>query len=226
MKLLIDGLRSRGETTQDLLINLFKGYMACSDREFVAYIKRKQDGFEEGADVEPDQLMKNAADKYKTLLQKGSWNAPDANEEKILALQSEIRKLKKKSTTGHGGKSNKRAKASKEKPSWFHERPKTADLHKSREWNGKTWWFCHPDTGGKCDGKYRLHKPSQCQGRSFRFDNKAETKQNARKSKKDKTKATRAAQDQRTLKLNKALRAAASIVENDDDGQSETSEDE
>ena len=226
VKLLIDGLRSRGETTQDLLINLFKGYMACSDREFVAYIKRKQDGFEEGADVEPDQLMKNAADKYKTLLQKGSWNAPDANEEKILALQSEIRKLKKKSTTGQGGKSNKRAKASKEKPSWFHERPKTADLHKSREWNGKTWWFCHPDTGGKCDGKYRLHKPSQCQGRSFRFDNKAETKQNARKSKKDETKATRAAQDQRTLKLNKALRAAASIVENDDDGQSETSEDE
>ena len=55
VKLLVDGLRSRGETTQDLLVNLFKGYMACSDREFVAYIKRKQDAFEEGTELEPDQ---------------------------------------------------------------------------------------------------------------------------------------------------------------------------
>ena len=86
VKRLIDGLRSRGETTQDLLVNLFKGYMSCSDKEFVQYVKRKQDAFEEGATIEPDQLMKNAADKFKTLLQRGSWNAPDANEEKILAL--------------------------------------------------------------------------------------------------------------------------------------------
>ena len=40
VKLLIDGLRSRGETSHDLLVNLFKGYMTCSDHEFVAYIKR------------------------------------------------------------------------------------------------------------------------------------------------------------------------------------------
>ena len=215
VKLLIDGLRSRGETTQDLLINLFKGYMACSDREFIAYIKRKQDAFEEGMDIEPDQLMKNAADKYKTLLQKGSWNAPDANEEKILALQSEIRKLKKKSTAGNG-KANKKAKTSNEKPSWFNERPKTADLHKSKEWNGKTWWFCHPDTGGKCDGKYHIHKPSQCQGTGFRFEKKTETKTNKHKSKKENSNATKTANDQRTLKLNKAFRAAAAIVERDE----------
>jgi len=42
--------------------------------------------------------MKYADEKYKTLLQKGTWNAPDANEEKILALQVEINKLKNKSS--------------------------------------------------------------------------------------------------------------------------------
>ena len=106
--------------------------MACSDREFISYIKRKQDAFEEGHDIEPDQLMKNTADKYKTLLQKGSWNAPDANEEKILALQSEIWKLKKKNITGSSNP-NKQTKTVHKKPVWFQERPKTDDLHKSRE---------------------------------------------------------------------------------------------
>ena len=87
-KLLIDGLRSRRETSHDLLVNLFKGYMACSDREFVAYIKRKQDSFEESTPIHVDNLMKNVTDKYKTRLQKGKWNAPDINEAKIMALQA------------------------------------------------------------------------------------------------------------------------------------------
>ena len=141
VKLLIDGLRSRGETAQDLLVNLFKGYMACSDQEFVQYVKRKQDAFEEGAAIEPDQLMKNTADKYKTLLQRGTWNAPDANEEKILTLQTEIKKLKRKTTNPKGDNAKTSKKSPQEKPKWFDEMPKTADLHKSREWNGKTWWF-------------------------------------------------------------------------------------
>ena len=88
VKLLVDGLRSRGEVTSDLLINLFKGYSACSDREFIEYIKRKEDSFEEGAGITPDQLMKYADEKYKTLLQKGTWNAPDANEEKNLGTSN------------------------------------------------------------------------------------------------------------------------------------------
>lgn len=29
LKLLVEGLKSRGETTTDLLVNLFKGYMVC-----------------------------------------------------------------------------------------------------------------------------------------------------------------------------------------------------
>jgi hypothetical protein len=97
VKSLVEGLKSRGETATDLLVNLFKGYMVCSDKEFVEYIKRKQDIYEEGGTITPDGLMKKATDKYKSLVQKGSWNAPDANEQKILALQSEIKKLKKKS---------------------------------------------------------------------------------------------------------------------------------
>ena len=64
VKLLVDdGLRSRGETTTDLLTNLFKGYLACSDKDFCDYITRKQDTWEEGMDIQPDRLMKHAVDK-------------------------------------------------------------------------------------------------------------------------------------------------------------------
>ena len=39
---MVENLGSRGEMTQDLLSNLFKGYGACSNRAFVAYIKKSK----------------------------------------------------------------------------------------------------------------------------------------------------------------------------------------
>jgi hypothetical protein len=71
VKLLIDSLQARGETTQDLLTNLFKGYAVCSDKEFVSYIKRKHETYEEGTDIEPDNLMKLADTKYDP---EGGWH--------------------------------------------------------------------------------------------------------------------------------------------------------
>ena len=212
MKLLVDGLKSRGETTTDLLTNLFKGYLACSDRDFCDYITRKQDAWEEGTDIQPDRLMKHAAEKYKTLLQKGLWNAPDKNEEKILALQSEIRKLKRKGTPA--GKDTATGRAPK--PSWFDQKPGTAELRKPREWNGKTWWYCHPDTGGKCDGKNRLQKPFECKGRGFKKGTEDPASKKAKYGSKGKAKENK-------LQLNRALQAAAAIAE-PDESDSSTSE--
>ena len=40
---LLEGLASRGETTNDLLSNLFKCYQAVSYHTFVKYINRKQE---------------------------------------------------------------------------------------------------------------------------------------------------------------------------------------
>jgi hypothetical protein len=74
---LLDSLASRGETTQDLLSNLFKGYEAASDDQFVKYILKKQDNYDEGSDTTPDKLMLLAAQKYRTLVQAGKWNATD-----------------------------------------------------------------------------------------------------------------------------------------------------
>ena len=226
VKLLIDGLRSRGEATNDLLINLFKGYSACSDREFIEYIKRKEDAFEEGQQITPDQLMKYADEKYKTLLQKGTWNAPDANEEKILALQVEINKLKSKS----GSKKKKAAKSKsstkngtrKEKPAWFGKRPKEAELTKPKEWNGIKWHYCHKDTGGKCDGVWRQHTPASCKGKAHSFKSKTSTTETSKRKldngKDDKNNA------KRTLKLKKSIEAASALIESSEEMSSASEE--
>eukprot|EP00978_Attheya_sp_CCMP212_P004226 scaffold9244_cov59-Attheya_sp.AAC.1 len=59
VKLLLVALHSRGKKTEDLLTNLFKGYLAASDKVFVKYILRKQEEYEEGTagvSIKPDTL--------------------------------------------------------------------------------------------------------------------------------------------------------------------------
>jgi hypothetical protein len=65
VRLLIDSLAARGETSNDLLTNLFKGYEAATDNTFVDYIGRKKERYEEGEDVTSDALMEQANSKYK-----------------------------------------------------------------------------------------------------------------------------------------------------------------
>ena len=187
VKLLVNNLAARGKRTEDLLTQLFKGYLSASDKIFVKYINEKMERYEEGEDMHSDTLMQLADNKFRLMKERGIWDAPSAEEEKILALQAEVEKLKKtkRKTEYQKSISNKRPKApkktssnkgskrqKKEKPAWMHQRPSDKDLHKPRQWNGKDWWFCHPDTGGKCDGEYRRHKPSQCEGKAFKRDGK------------------------------------------------------
>ena len=225
VKLLTDGLQSRGEVTNNLLINLFKGYSACSDREFIEYIKRKEDAFEEGKEITPDQLMKYADEKYKTLLQKGTWNAPDANEEKILALQVEINKLKSKSSkakkTGKNKSSGKKQSSTgNKKPAWFQQRPIDSELKKPKEWNGIKWYYCHKDTGGKCDGKWRRHKPSSCKGKAYVFPGKQNQEKETENPKRKYADTNYKQNSDRVLKLKKGIEAASAVIESNEESSS------
>ncbi len=93
IKDLIDSLTARGEMTNNLLANLFKAYKAVSDREFISYIRKKEDEYEEGAEINTDALMLLADNKFKTFKQADTWNAPSPEEEKILTLETQIQKL-------------------------------------------------------------------------------------------------------------------------------------
>ena len=203
VKLLVQSLTARNQTTSDLLINLFKGYGAVSDEVFRAWLLRKQDDHEEGEELTPDELMLAAKNKYDVMKEKGTWNAPTA-EEKIIALEakldSTVKSLNKKVSferkKGGGGKKHANAKGGKKdgesKKDGDHPKkwpaPKTGDK-KEAMFKGHMWYWCGKETGGKCE-KWRAHKPKECQGiakagtkREGNGDNKGNKKHLAKKLK-------------------------------------------
>jgi len=53
----MDALNARGETSSDILINLFKGYLAAPNKEFNMYIKQMKNEYKEGQDLSEDDIM-------------------------------------------------------------------------------------------------------------------------------------------------------------------------
>jgi hypothetical protein len=96
VKGLVESLNARGETTTDLLINLFKGYLAVEDKSFNLYVLRKQEEYDEGGTQTEDSLMSLAKNKFTLLKDAGRYNMPSAEEEKILALQAELKQVSKR----------------------------------------------------------------------------------------------------------------------------------
>jgi hypothetical protein len=148
---LLEALNARGETTTDLLTNLFKGYAACSDKTFVRYISDKQAEYEEGRNFDPVELMVMAETKYKILKTKDIWEAPSEEETKLIALEGGPKKKAQKTKYAP-------------KPDFLRKPPADFEISKPKEWNGATWHWCHEKTGGKCGGYWRTHKPSECKG--------------------------------------------------------------
>jgi len=67
-------LSSRGEETSDIITNLFKGYKACEDEKFVAYIEKLQEEYDDGSDLTKETLMTKAEKKYDTRTLNKEWN--------------------------------------------------------------------------------------------------------------------------------------------------------
>ena len=119
-------------------------------------------------------LMERAAQKYKNMSTRGIWEAASPEDEKLLALTTTIEALKakisnpKKPPRKKAGRSKHKnsgkGKSSdiKERPAWFRKKPGKEEMKKPKEWNVGWWNYCSPDTGGKCPGKWCIHKPEDC----------------------------------------------------------------
>lgn len=154
---LMEQLTARGGTTNDLLANLFRAYKSVKDRTFVQYIVLKESDYEEGSSqLTYTKLMLLADNKYKILKEKGEWCAPSAEEEKIIALQADLKKLrsqqkggkkgkgkegKDEKQGGKGKKGNDKSKKGKKDNAWMYEAPKEGEPHEKTK-NGKKWIFC------------------------------------------------------------------------------------
>ena len=159
------------------------------DREFVRYIKEKEDSYDEGNDITVEQLMLRAADKYKRMVEVKEWKAPSAEQERIIALEAALKKLtnkpeqqpkpdsknKNKSNAAStskdkaksGGKKNKRQK--KPKAEWMLKPPAPGEKHTKTVDGGEyTWCAKHKSWGGhstnKCEGRGLPKEPSTKEG--------------------------------------------------------------
>lgn len=108
-------LKARGGVTHDLLTNLWKAYQNVSDRDFVEFIKRKKDAYDEGEDFTPDSLMIAAENKYRTLIQEERWNSLSPEQSQIVALTAQLSKLKDSRVSIGKGNMNRKIGNRKEK---------------------------------------------------------------------------------------------------------------
>ena len=88
-------LRNRGETSQDILINLFKAYEMVPDTTFRNWLIRKKENYEEGAHVTSDSLMLDALNRYQYLLREGKWQTKSPESQKIIALTAQVVEMEK-----------------------------------------------------------------------------------------------------------------------------------
>ena len=105
--------------------------------------------------------MTLSSNKFKLLVEAGAWNAPSNEEEKIIALQSQINKLQAKKppqyapATTHRGSTNRKDSSTKKtfekdphQPKWLLDHIKPYKLTTVMEYKKKDWLWCSPETGG------------------------------------------------------------------------------
>jgi len=95
VKALVDELAARGQTRNHLLTNLFQGYKVASNKTFVAYIKNKQDQYNENSiNMEANKLMDFASNYYATLVESNKWGpTKEEEEDNFIAMRTQFKKL-------------------------------------------------------------------------------------------------------------------------------------
>ena len=175
---LLEALSTRGETTHDMLSNLFRAYRTVKDKQFLRYIEQKESDYEEGIlELTPTKLMLLAENKFKTLKEKSQWQAPSEEEEKIVALEAEVKALRNQTkprrdnkeggNKGYNNHSKGKAK-SKVKPKsgdkefgWKSKAPKEGEP-KTKTVGDTKWHFCEKHK------RWTLHTTEECKGHGLK----------------------------------------------------------
>lgn len=174
VKAIHDSLIACGEQSSDLLVNLFVTYRAVPDQDFVAYVNKQKDKYDEGEDIKPKKLMNFAITRYKDRVRSNVWQAPSAEQEQIIALTTKLDKLSKVKVKSNppakGTKDRVKSKRTREddpKFAWKLVPPKEGDP-KTKVVNGKTYHFGCPHNA------WVFHARHEC--RKTKRDSKPEAK--------------------------------------------------
>ncbi len=91
-------LKARGQSIDDVHTILFKAYLqGVSDTTFHDYMRRLQDDWMDQTgdmrDATHEDIMKKAKAKYDLLVNSGKWGAKSPDQEKIIALEAQLKDL-------------------------------------------------------------------------------------------------------------------------------------
>jgi hypothetical protein len=129
VKIWVQQLQARGESTQDLFANLLQAYKTSPDANLVKYVKQKINDYNEGDDLTADELMHMVGNKYVTRSGESDFEGGRKDKENLISLQGELDDLKEVvaqagETTGGGGGSGK-ARTKRTIADWQAERYKS-----------------------------------------------------------------------------------------------------
>jgi hypothetical protein len=160
----VDALTQRGESSSDLMTNIFKAYATVQDKDFVRYVDDLKTQYEDGRlDMDADKLMMLGYQKFKNLNLHQTWQAPPADDkndvvalstlsEELVALKSTIAGLKDQLTTG-----KKKGSGDHDKRAWKSTAP-TMGQAQTKQFNNKTYHWCPTHE------KWCIHTPAECKG--------------------------------------------------------------
>ena len=172
-------LAAAGETTSDLLVNLFKAYRCVKDKAFVAWVANKRSSWYEGTlvlEANGNELMELAESYYKDAIATSEWLKLSDDEQKIVALEAEIQDLRKgkKFYRKDTGRPQPRKTGKQDKWAWKKVPPKSGASN-NRQFQKKTYYWC-PQHKLWC-----LHKPEDCRlGQEEKNQPSTETKSDAK----------------------------------------------
>ena len=141
---LVRKLRQGGEESHDdvlfIYMHVMRAYLICPDADFLLAIKLQKIKAESDPKLLTlPTLMIVAQKTYQTLLQEGTYNAPQTHESRLVALAAKYGTLNVKHGNGNSkgkGKERERPK----KPEWTSKAPTDGVLTKTV--NGKSYHFC------------------------------------------------------------------------------------
>ncbi len=158
VKVQLETLAAGGETTNDLITNLFKGYAKVKDKTFRDWIRQKKLAYKDGTFcIHPNaqDFMTLAKKHYQDAVLAKEWMHLDEDQQTILALQTEVKEFKAAARfrKNKDGKDPKRAG----KDEWKWKRvPPGENESKTKKFRGKTYNWC-PNHKLWC-----FHKGSEC----------------------------------------------------------------
>jgi hypothetical protein len=160
---LVKLLAAGGEKCEDLAWNLLRAYKATQDENFNKYMKSKEDQWKDGTinwSSTGNEIMVLAENYYKDAVENETWLLVTKEQEKIIALEAQIRAIKpyqaRVRTDRNPKKDNRKQDSEGNKwPKWKDMAP-TGTQSQVLKRDGKTFHWCPHHA------RWTVHKPSEC----------------------------------------------------------------